>query len=45
MDPPAVERKVGWAFSHTLDPVVDPRERDAWRGDFKRLGQLLQQSK
>jgi uncharacterized protein YndB with AHSA1/START domain len=25
----------------TLDPVVDPRERDAWRADFKRLGELL----
>jgi len=26
-----------------LDPVTDPRERDAWRADFKRLGKLLQQ--
>lgn len=26
----------------TLDPVVDPRERDAWRADFKRLAELLQ---
>ncbi len=26
----------------TLDPVVDPRERDAWRVDFRRLGLLLQ---
>ena len=27
----------------TLDPVVDPRERDAWRADFKRLGLLLEE--
>jgi hypothetical protein len=22
--------------------VVDPRERDAWRADFRRMGRLLQ---
>jgi uncharacterized protein YndB with AHSA1/START domain len=27
----------------TLDPVMDPRERDAWRADFKRLGLLLEE--
>lgn len=26
-----------------LDPLTDPRERDAWRADFKRLGTLLQE--
>jgi uncharacterized protein YndB with AHSA1/START domain len=26
-----------------LDPVTDPRERDAWRADFKRLGKFLQE--
>lgn len=26
-----------------LDPLVDPRERDAWRADFERLGKLLQE--
>lgn len=26
-----------------LDPLIDPRERDAWRADFKRLGKLLQE--
>jgi uncharacterized protein YndB with AHSA1/START domain len=26
-----------------LDPLTDPRERDAWQADFKRLGQLLQE--
>ena len=35
----------GTELVFTLDPVVDPRERDAWRSDFKRLGQLLQESK
>ncbi len=32
----------GTELEFTLDPVVDPRERDAWRADFKRLGVLLQ---
>ncbi len=27
----------------TLDPVMDPRERDAWRADFKRLGLFLEE--
>jgi uncharacterized protein YndB with AHSA1/START domain len=26
-----------------LEPVADPREPDAWRADFKRLGQLLEE--
>lgn len=26
-----------------LDPLTDPRERDAWRADFERLGKLLQE--
>jgi uncharacterized protein YndB with AHSA1/START domain len=32
----------GTRVAFTLDPVVDPRERDAWREDFRRLGELLQ---
>jgi uncharacterized protein YndB with AHSA1/START domain len=32
----------GTALEFTLDPMVDARERDAWRADFKRLGVLLQ---
>jgi uncharacterized protein YndB with AHSA1/START domain len=32
----------GTELEFTLDPVIDPRERDAWRADFKRLGVLLQ---
>jgi len=32
----------GTELSFTLDPVFDPRSPDAWRGDFKRLGRLLQ---
>lgn len=26
------------------EPIFDPRARDGWRGAFKRLGQLLQQT-
>jgi len=33
----------GTELDFTLDPVADPRERDAWRADFKRLGLLLQE--
>jgi uncharacterized protein YndB with AHSA1/START domain len=33
----------GTELDFTLDPVVDPRERDAWRADFKRLELLLQE--
>jgi uncharacterized protein YndB with AHSA1/START domain len=33
----------GTELEFTLDPVADPRERDAWRADFKRLGLLLQE--
>jgi len=33
---------MGTELEFTLDPVIDPRERDAWRADFKRLGVLLQ---
>jgi len=32
----------GTELEFTLDPVIDPRERDAWRADFKRLGVMLQ---
>jgi uncharacterized protein YndB with AHSA1/START domain len=32
----------GTALDFRLDPMTDPRERDAWRADFKRLGMLLQ---
>jgi uncharacterized protein YndB with AHSA1/START domain len=32
----------GTELSFALDPVFDPRSPDAWRGDFKRLGRLLQ---
>jgi uncharacterized protein YndB with AHSA1/START domain len=32
----------GTELRFMLDPVLDPRAPDAWRGDFKRLGQLLQ---
>ena len=35
----------GTELEFTLDPVVDPRERDAWRADFKRLEALLQNSR
>ena len=45
--PPAVWR--AWVDAAVLrvwfDPVVDPRERDAWRADFKRLDALLQNSR
>ena len=34
----------GTELAFMLDPVVDPRERDAWRADFKRLGQLLKET-
>jgi uncharacterized protein YndB with AHSA1/START domain len=34
----------GTELKFTLDPVLDPRAPDAWRGDFKRLGRLLQQT-
>jgi uncharacterized protein YndB with AHSA1/START domain len=33
----------GTELTFTLDPVLDPRAPDAWRGDFKRLGRHLQQ--
>jgi uncharacterized protein YndB with AHSA1/START domain len=32
----------GTQFRFELAPVIDPRAPDAWRGDFKRLGRLLQ---
>ena len=32
----------GTELCFTLDPVFDPRAPVAWRGDFKRLGRLLQ---
>jgi uncharacterized protein YndB with AHSA1/START domain len=32
----------GTELLFTLDSVADPREPDAWRADFKRLGQLLE---
>ena len=35
----------GTELEFALDPVVDPRERDAWRADFKRLDALLQNSR
>jgi uncharacterized protein YndB with AHSA1/START domain len=34
----------GTELTFTLDPVLDPRAPDAWRGDFRRLGHLLQQT-
>lgn len=34
----------GTELVFTLDPVVDPRERDAWRADFRRMGRLLQET-
>ena len=33
----------GTELEFTLDPVVDPREREAWRQDFERLNRYLQQ--
>ena len=33
----------GTELVFTLDPVADPREPDAWRADFKRLGRLLKE--
>jgi hypothetical protein len=33
----------GTELDFTLDPVTDPRERDAWRADFKRLAVLLKE--
>ena len=33
----------GTELDFTLDPVADPRERDAWRADFKRLGHFLKE--
>ncbi len=33
----------GTDLEFTLDPVVDPRESDAWRADFKRLAVLLEE--
>jgi uncharacterized protein YndB with AHSA1/START domain len=33
----------GTELDFTLDPVADPRERDAWRADFKRLAVLLKE--
>ena len=32
----------GTALEFRLDPMTDPRERDAWRADFERLAALLQ---
>jgi len=32
----------GTQIRFELAPVIDPRAPDAWRGDFKRLGRLLQ---
>jgi uncharacterized protein YndB with AHSA1/START domain len=32
----------GTELRFSLEPVFDPRAPDAWRGDFKRLGRLLQ---
>ena len=34
----------GTEMLFTLDSIADPRECDAWRSDFKRLGRLLQQT-
>jgi uncharacterized protein YndB with AHSA1/START domain len=34
----------GTELTFTHDPVFDPRSPDAWRGDFKRLGQLLRKN-
>jgi len=33
----------GTELEFTLDPVVDPRERDAWRADLKRLADFLKE--
>ncbi len=33
----------GTALDFTLDPVADPRERDAWRADFRRLAVHLKE--
>ena len=33
----------GTEMVFTLDAVADPREPDAWRADFKRLGRLLEE--
>ena len=33
----------GTGLDFTLDPVADPRERDAWRADFKRLAVFLKE--
>lgn len=33
----------GTELDFTLDPVADPRERDAWRADFKRLAVHLKE--
>jgi uncharacterized protein YndB with AHSA1/START domain len=34
----------GTELQFTQDPIFDPRARDGWRGAFKRLGLLLQQT-
>lgn len=35
----------GTELEFMLDPVIDPREREAWRADFERLEQLLQEGR
>jgi uncharacterized protein YndB with AHSA1/START domain len=34
----------GTELGFELTPVLDPRAPDAWRGDFRRLARLLQQT-
>jgi len=34
----------GTELQFKQEPIFDPRSRDGWRGAFKRLGQLLQQT-
>jgi uncharacterized protein YndB with AHSA1/START domain len=35
----------GTALSFTQDPMFDPEARDGWRADFKRLGNILQNTR
>jgi hypothetical protein len=34
----------GTELKFTQEPIFDPRAHDGWRGAFKRLGELLQET-
>jgi hypothetical protein len=40
-----LERVFAVALSFTQDPMFDPEARDGWRADFKRLGNILQNTR